>query len=397
MQLNNIPGKFPKDSWALLALCLLFKLSVFAQPFQIGSRTQTFVDPARANRQIPCDIYYPAITAGANAAVASGNFPVIAFGHGFVMPTSVYSNFWNNLVPQGYILVLPSTESSFSPSHAAFGKDLAFVINAMKNEGLSSSSPFFNAISNKSAVMGHSMGGGCSFLAMQYDTSISALASFGAAVTNPSSVTAATDINKPSIVFSGANDCVAPPPAHQTPMYDSLNSFCKTFVSIIGANHCQFAGFNFNCSFGQSTCSPQATISEADQQNILNTYLNPWLDFYLKNNCNAGTQFQNLLASGTSISSQQNCSLSCSPTLFQKNKSESVFDNIPNPVSDVLTFVAPTHLSGKTILLLDPAGRLILNQTLRSGTNSLNVQLLQNGVYFLLLPDQKAKKLLICH
>jgi dienelactone hydrolase len=377
-----------------LVLFSFFFASAFAQPFQIGSRTQTFTDPARANRQIPCDIYYPALTAGANANIASGNFPVVVFGHGFVMTPSAYAVFWNNLVPQGYIVVLPSTESGFSPSHSNFGQDLAFVVGAMKNEGNSSSSPYFNAVSSKSAVMGHSMGGGCSFLAMQFDTTITAMASFAAAVTNPSSVTAATNINKPSIVFSGANDCVAPPPAHQIPMYDSLNSACKSFVSITGGNHCQFAGFNLNCSFGQSTCSPQASISEADQQNLVFTFLLPWLNFYLKNDCNAGPLFQNLISAGNGITSQQNCSLACLPAGNAEHFANNLL-SFPNPSSDRLFFKTTNKAAGKICFLTDASGRTILQQKVETENNVLNLEKLSDGIYFLHLPEQPTQKIIL--
>ncbi|MFN4818829.1 MAG: alpha/beta hydrolase family protein, partial [Ignavibacteria bacterium] len=224
-------------------LCFLILCQSFAlgSNYQVGHRQITFIDTTRANRQIQCEIYYPATIAGDNVAIASGKFPVLIYGHGFVMPVSVYDVYWNALVPKGYIIVLPTTESSFSPSHTNFGKDLAYAAKSMRLQGSLPNSPFFNAVDSTSAVMGHSMGGGCAFLAMQYDPQITALVSFAGAITNPSSVTAAMSIIKPSLVIAGANDCVAPPRNHQIPMYDSLAAQCKSYVSIIGANHCQFA------------------------------------------------------------------------------------------------------------------------------------------------------------
>lgn len=297
-----------------LMLCQSFALG---SNYQIGHRQITFIDTTRANRQIQCEIYYPATTAGDNVAIASGKFPVLIFGHGFVMPVSVYDVYWNALVPKGYIIVLPTTESSFSPSHTNFGKDLAYAAKSMRLQGTLSTSPFFNAVDSTSAVMGHSMGGGCAFLSMQYDPQITALVSFAGAVTNPSSVTAAMSITKPSLVIAGANDCVAPPKNHQIPMYDSLASQCKTYLSIIGANHCQFASNNFNCSFGESTCSPKATINAATQQSILFQHVIPWLNYYLKRDCIAGDQFQTLLSAPTGITSSANCSLKSPQPIIQ--------------------------------------------------------------------------------
>ena len=305
-----------KHLWYLCVFTLCQSFALGAN-HQIGHRQITFVDTTRANRQIQCEIYYPATTAGDNVAIASGKFPVIIYGHGFVMPVSVYDVYWNALVPKGYIIVLPTTESSFSPSHTNFGKDLAYAAKSMRLQGSIPTSPFFNAVDSTSAVMGHSMGGGCAFLAMQYDPQITALVTFAGAVTNPSSVTAAMSITKPSLVIAGANDCVAPPRNHQIPMYDSLASECKTYVSIIGANHCQFASNNFNCSFGESTCTPKATINASTQQSIVFQHVIPWLNYYLKRDCIAGDQFQTLLSAPAGITSSANCSLKSPQPIIQ--------------------------------------------------------------------------------
>jgi hypothetical protein len=311
----------------LLTFCLFLKSSI-AQSFLVGHKQQTFVDASRNNRNITTEIYYPAASSGSNAPIANGKFPVLVFGHGFVMAWSAYEIFWKGLVPKGYIMVFPTTESSLSPSHDNFGKDINFLARALKLEGSTQTSFFYNSVSEKSAAMGHSMGGGSAFLAAQGDTVFTVLATFAPAVTNPSSVVAAKNIKTPAIVFAGANDCVTPPPQHQLPMYDSLNSNCKTYISIIGGSHCQFAGYNFNCSFGEGTCSPQPAITPIIQQEIMFSLLKPWLDYYLQDSCNAAKGFQDLVAAGSGITSKQNCALSCSETGFQNPKQ---INNLPTP------------------------------------------------------------------
>ena len=95
--------------------------------YNVGQRSITFIDEQRANRSIPSDVYYPADAAGTNAPVALGvvKFPVVVFGHGFVIGTSSYKWLADTLVKHGYIVVFPSTESGLSPDHLAFGKDLS--------------------------------------------------------------------------------------------------------------------------------------------------------------------------------------------------------------------------------------------------------------------------------
>ncbi|MFM8280839.1 MAG: T9SS type A sorting domain-containing protein [Bacteroidota bacterium] len=305
----------------LIVSLLSMHVYVSALDFKIGHVQRTFVDSSRNNRQVACEIYYPANSNGDNVPIATGVFPTLVFGHGFVMPYSVYDVYWNAIVPKGYIMIFPTTESSFSPSHLNFGKDIAFLTQIMKQQHRLPTSLFFNSIDSTCAVMGHSMGGGSAFLAMQQDPSITGLISIAGAVTNPSSVTAATSISRPSLVISAANDCVAPPKNHQIPMYDSLAANCKTYLSILGGDHCQFASYNFNCSLGQNTCTPKATINAATQQSILFQHILPWINYYLKHQCSAGDEFQTLLSNPNGILSNANCSLrNPNPTIQGENQ-----------------------------------------------------------------------------
>ena len=120
----------------LFLLSILSPILSFAQ-FSVGERTITFNDPARNNREIECEIYYPATSNGNNAPVANGTFPIIVFGHGFAMQVGAYPNFWNEYVPQGYIMVFPKTEGGTifpPPDHAACGADLKCLANQMQIE-----------------------------------------------------------------------------------------------------------------------------------------------------------------------------------------------------------------------------------------------------------------------
>jgi pimeloyl-ACP methyl ester carboxylesterase len=281
----------------------------FTQPYQTGQTTITFSDPDRNNRSIPTQIFYPASTGGSNVLVATGEFPVIVFGHGFVMVYSAYEFLWQALVPQGYILILPTTEGSLSPNHLALGLDLRFLVGKLKSEGLNPASLFYNHISDGSAIMGHSMGGGAAFLACQNYNDVSAMITFAAAETNPSAIQAAASIQVPALVFSGSNDCVAPPPNHQVPMYNNLASSCKTFISITGGGHCYFADYNFNCAFGEFTCSPSPTITRAQQHAIILSHLVPYLEFHLKGSQQSWITFNNLLNNPSGSTSSQSCSI----------------------------------------------------------------------------------------
>ena len=368
-----------KKTVLLFLLLSFLSIPSLAQTYQVGHKQQTFIDASRSNRNITTEIYYPATTAGDNVAIASGQFPILIFGHGFVMTWSAYAPEWNALVPNGYIMVFPTTETSFLPSHSNFGKDIAYLVGAMKAEGLNATSTFFGAVGNTSAVLGHSMGAGSAFLAVQYDPSITALATLAAANTNPSSITAASSITIPSIVIAAANDCVAPPAEHQLPMYNALSSACKTYVSITGGSHCQFAGSNTNCSLGEITCSPQPTINRETQQALTFSALIPWLNYYLKNDTASGAQFQNLITASSGITSQQNCAL-----LGNVETTQATVSIFPNPFFTTATLQINEALTNAALTLYNTFGQIVMERNnINGNTVELSRENISNGIYYL--------------
>lgn len=280
-----------KTATCFAALLALVATAAYAQPYPIGTRTITYQDPARNNRNIQTYLYYPATAAGANQPVAAGQFPVVVIGHGFTMTHAPYAYIGNDLAANGYITAIPNTETGFSPSHTAFALDMAFLVDKLYVENNNSGSPFYQHVQSDACIMGHSMGGGCAYLAAQNNPNVTATATFAAAETNPSAIAAAANVNCPSLVFSGSADCVTPPAQHQVPIYNALPT-CKVYASLTGGGHCNFAAYNFNCSFGEFTCNPAGPPMPAGtQQAITLDLLRPWLDRFLKNIGAAGPQF----------------------------------------------------------------------------------------------------------
>jgi len=275
--------------------------------FAIGSRTITYNDPTRTGgtgsgggpgRQIECAVYYPATTAGTNTPVADGVFPVVVFGHGFAMAWSAYQNVWEHLTPKGYIMIFPKTESGIfpAPSHNDFGLDLVVASNRMLAANEESSSPFFQKVSGKIGIMGHSMGGGATILAAENNENIKTIIGLAPAETNPSAIDATGNVFVPALILSGSSDGVTPPSDHHIPIYQGLISQCKSFVSINGGAHCYFANTNAACDFGESTSSPNISISRSQQQTFMNSLITPWLDFYLKGDCSGFSAFETAAA-----------------------------------------------------------------------------------------------------
>jgi pimeloyl-ACP methyl ester carboxylesterase len=361
---------------SVLLLFYLFSATVAsAQNFAIGHLTASTTDPSRS-RTITMEVYYPADVAGNNVAFTQQPIttPILVFGHGFVMTWDAYANIWQSLVPHGYLIAFATTETGFSPSHLNFGKDLAYIVSYLESEAGNPTSVFYNRLDSVACVMGHSMGGGAAFLAAQYQPDIVSMVTFAAAETTPSAIAAAASITIPSLVIAGGNDCVAPPAAHQLPMYNALAGTCKAYVSINGASHCQMAETNALCSFGEATCLPTAAISRAVQHTIIDRYMIPWLDFHFRSDCPAGLLFDNTLASDPDVTYQRTCLL-CSTTAVAESGSFLTTELFPNPVDNVLhvRFTDDRFASGGTLVVTDLQGRNVTSLVVEPETKRLEI------------------------
>lgn len=353
---------------------------------QIGHTTVTYTDASRGNRQIATEVYYPATTAGTNTPIVSGVFPLIVCGHGFVMTWDAYQNLWTALVPKGYILAFPTTEGGLAPVHADFGLDLKFLVTAIQNTGAGTSVPA-SAVGNRAAIMGHSMGGGSAFLAAQNNTTIATMVSFAAANTNPPSITASKQVTVPTLLFSGANDCVAPPAQHQDKMYDSTGATYKTQVYLTGGGHCYFAENNLNCSFGEATCTPSPAISRVAQQATTNDFLSLWLAYYLKNDCAAAQAFQDSLISSPRITYRQKTPIACTASTLGSQVPQAEFSVYPNPVSG--TCVIRSNYKADRLCISDVTGRDMLTILHPEPEVTLHLSGLAPGMYLITLSGQQ--------
>lgn len=306
-----------KQFYLPLFFLVLASFSQLQAQYNVGHTTITFQDPSRGNRNIQTEIYYPSSgAAGNNVPIANDTFPVIVFGHGFVMAWSAYQNIWDALVPKGYIMAFPRTEgNAFNTNHQRFGWDLQYLVGAMQAQGANSSSVLYQGVATSTAIMGHSMGGGAGFLAADslcqngspLLRALVGLAPAESTSNGVSSINSARSVTVPSLILSGSQDGVTPPNAHHIPMYDSLASTCKTFVSITGGAHCYFANSNFNCDFGEGTSSSGITVTRAEQQGMMLDYLEPFLDYWLKYDCGAAELLMDSLNLSPRTTFQQNC------------------------------------------------------------------------------------------
>lgn len=358
----------------LFYLFLCYCFSSIAQPYAVGHRSLSLLDAAR-NRTVTAEVYYPGISTGDNVAFAAGNFPVFTLAHGFVITGNTYQNFADELVPDGYVIVLPTTESSFLPNHDAYGKDIAFLNTAFRSGGIS----FFTQFNGRSAIGGHSMGGGASALAAT-QTIADAYIGFAPAITNPSPVPQGGQIEIPALVFSGSADGVTPPETNHQPIYDSFASDCKSFVSITSGTHCYFIPSSL-CDLGESGV-PGGMTRELQQQ-ITFEYLRPFLNTFLLDDSASWQQFQQTITADNRITFEQSCSIDFTGNESILSVKTRVF---PQPCSDVLQLEFSDPVMVLSLNIYDMQGRKLSHLPAflqHENSVSVDVKQLPPGMYVL--------------
>ncbi len=453
---------------ALITLIGLFHTTLsFSQTLNIGHTTLTFNDPNRTGgfgsgagpgRQIQTEIYYPAAVAGENVAVANGQFPIIVFGHGFAMNWDAYSNIWNQLVPLGYIMAFPRTEGGLfpAPSHGDFGQDIALVAQRMTTAAQTTGSLFEGKLTEYACAMGHSMGGGAAVLAASQNNIFDCYLGLAPAETNPSAISAAANLQVPSLILSGTNDGVTPPSQHHLPIYDAIPHECKSFSSLIGGGHCYFANTNFNCDFGESTSSTGISLTRTEQQGLMFQQITSWLAYFLDLSCSAYESFASDPISGIAltttcpttvpaVSISQNGNvlstttqglsyqwyLNNSPIQGATNDSLTVQSNFsgvynllvtydygcafsnniagleesfgafqifPNPANKTLQIQGPAEFHAH-FQLFDVGGQVVLSGSINKSQDAIDIESIKNGTYLLQLDSAPSSfyKVIIAH
>ena len=401
----------------VMVYCLVLITFCNAQTFPVGQISINFKDPLRTGgtainggvqmpgtgRDIGTEVFYPAVSNGSLAALASGQFPVVVFGHGFVMTYDNYDNIYNKLASEGFIVALPRTEGSFSPSHLDFGKDIAFLSEAVKslNTAVSPSliTVFNNKISPKSALGGHSMGGGCSLVGAQSNTSITCVFNMAAALSNTggiSSQAGASQVNVPALYLSAQRDCVVDTTV-QTNHYINTASAKKFQVILKDMTHCDFGnGASALCVLGQNSSGcPNNTANN----NLFNRYMNyllPFLKNQLKDDCSEGVRFMDSISTASSLRSGRKItgSIACVTGIddFESGKHISVY---PVPSQGDLYFEMNTPgLRISEVRIHDITGQLV-KQVVPEKSGYLTYKIegmdLKNGIYLMLVKTSQGE------
>ncbi|MFY7670933.1 T9SS type A sorting domain-containing protein [Tenacibaculum sp. MEBiC06402] len=352
---------------------MFFVLSIFAQDYEIDSFTKTFTDSNRGNRRVTAKIYFPK-----QQTVNIEKYPVIVFGHGFVMNYAAYENFFDTLVARGYIVAFVTTEGSVFANHRAYSEDLAFMVNEVRNEASKSDSPIFNLAGYSNALLGHSMGGAAAIVAAS-QVDVNTLVAFAPAKLRFDTFTPASNVIEESLVFSGSSDGVTKPNEHHIPLYNSLGSSCKYFISITGGAHCYYAKPSGYCDFGERFSSRNISVTRSEQQEIMFRYVIPWLDYKLKNDIASYRAFRDLLNNDDDVTYENGCNNELTPSIEKLPETSFNVQVGPNPTRSFVNINTSDEYELEKVEVYNQYGKLFLN----SKSKQVDLSSLQRGIYLI--------------
>ncbi|WP_324789275.1 alpha/beta hydrolase family protein [Streptomyces sp. H51] len=235
-----------------------------ADPSTTGSYPVAYTDltVSASGRSFSARVWYPGTTAGADAPVAAGSHPGLAFGHGFFQAITQYESLLEHYASWGIITVAPKSQGGLFPSHSAFADDLNAALTWLTAQNSTTGSRFAGAVStDRLAVSGHSMGGGAALLAAGRNPAVKSVSTLAAAETNPSAVTASSTLGMPVQYVGGSADSIAGVAGNQQKMYDAKPSATQLRV-ITGGFHCGFEDSSgIGCDSGTITRAAQLKLT----------------------------------------------------------------------------------------------------------------------------------------
>ena len=317
-----------KASFTIIVFSIISTSFVLnAQTYSVGYKSMNAHD-ANRDRDIPTTIYYPSDVGGENAAISDGVFPAVIFGHGNGMADeSLYDYIYEALVSEGYIVLFPKTEGGMpplsTPKHEPFGLDLKYLNFVIKFENTNPGAFFNGHVSDKTAIIGHSLGGKGTLIAAANNTDVTTIITLCAALSNPPWPFAGNGydvvnnslpyITVPSLVVDSEFDCVVPDDEGHYVTYDLLNVDCKTYVNILGGGHCYMASYEgsglISCETAEN-CSGDFTISREEQNNTVLDIIIPYLDYYLKEDAAALDDFVDYISTSPAVIYERDCEMS---------------------------------------------------------------------------------------
>lgn len=371
-----------------LSLFIIAYDSVVAQSqkggFAIGTRDLRFDDNFYSQASVKMRVFFPKKSTQ-EQTIADGKFPVIAFGHGFVMNYLAYTNLFEHLASWGYIVATLDEQNGFNVNHFTFAQQLSASVRYLQSEGMREGSFFFAKTDTACAVFGHSMGGGASMLTPLIFPKITAIAGLAPAQTTstPTAIDGLKDINTPVLIISARGDSVTPERSNQVPMFNNALG-PKQRISLLKGGHCNFTDTpNLLCGVGANSAGDKGSLTPAQQQLLTKRYLTAFFNYYLKGNRESLT-----FICGDSVRSDievENFTNITCPTVRPTVTIRDILRTHPNPSQGIFTLSGLE--SGLIYEVLDVNGRVLFHFQAEDLSQTIDLSTYPDGVYLLKVWD----------
>jgi len=204
--------------------------------------------------------------------------PIVVLGHGFQMGIDRYYSYAEHLASWGYVTVLPTFSNPiWTPEHYTRARCMVDAALYAAELGQIPGDPFYGNLDAASwGFTGHSMGGGCAFLAadtFDLEDTLQVVVSFCSPQTTPPVESA--DLEVPKLVLAGSVDNIAPWEEVREAMWADAPA-PGAFAVIAGANHGYCMDYSYWWENGGT-----ATITREEQQAVIRTYLTAYMERYL--------------------------------------------------------------------------------------------------------------------
>ena len=259
-------------------------------PFPVGKLDDAFTHAPWGNYLLT--VYYPATTAGVNAAPdkASAPYPAVVFAHGYLGNKD--ANIWvgTHLASRGYVCLLFSVPNPGEASVSPWAEGISGAIDHLTalTQG---TGPLAGMVDlSRIGVSGHSKGANATIVATAADTRIRAAVPLAFCASFPGE---AAKITVPVQLQPASLDGICSP-ALSTTIYGQLAP-PKMLLEIAGANHIGFLGAGMAYDAARLLVNQgmlpdlKATISRAEQERLSRKYMTAWFSYYLEGNSEAHT------------------------------------------------------------------------------------------------------------
>ncbi|OPL19182.1 MAG: hypothetical protein AVO35_12075 [Candidatus Aegiribacteria sp. MLS_C] len=332
---------------------------VYQEPGDYGYSYRTEDIPGVYETMEDSRIYYP--DSGGVIPQSAVPCPVVVLGHGFMMGIDRYESYAEHLATWGYLVVLPTYSNPLiEPEH--FTRARCIVDAALFTAGLDTQPGdlFFGKVDETNwGFTGHSMGGGCAFLAADtFDLAdtLRVVVSFNSPQTTPPVSPAGLDL--PKLVLAGGVDTTAPWQEVREAMWAEAPA-PGAFAVIHGANH----GYSMDYSYWWED-GGTATISREEQQATIRLYMTAYFERYLHGDASS---LNFMVCYGDSILSdpaldsvEVRLETGISPGPGGSGASAGVIRVFPNPSAGPanleLVLASPTAV---TVSIFDMLGRMV--------------------------------------